>query len=93
MKAIGCNAPGPIDAPNALVDVELPTPQPDAHDLLVEVAAVSVNPVDTKVRSRFDPITGDEWAFLVTTLLVPCAQLAQQSPDSRSATASITLAH
>ncbi|MBC3765587.1 zinc-binding alcohol dehydrogenase family protein [Neptunicella marina] len=34
----------------ALNDIELPVPQASAHDLLVEVSAVSVNPVDTKIR-------------------------------------------
>jgi NADPH:quinone reductase len=34
----------------ALVDVELPKPTPEGHDLLVKVEAVSVNPVDTKQR-------------------------------------------
>ena len=41
----------PIDDPASLVDVELETPSPDAHDLLVRVEAVSVNPVDAKVRA------------------------------------------
>jgi NADPH2:quinone reductase len=35
---------------SSLVDVELPVPSPAGHDLLVRVEAVSVNPVDTKVR-------------------------------------------
>jgi len=34
----------------SLVDIELPTPSPTGRDLLVKVAAVSVNPVDTKQR-------------------------------------------
>ncbi|WES66795.1 zinc-binding alcohol dehydrogenase family protein [Superficieibacter sp. HKU1] len=37
-----------------LQDVELPTPVAHGHDLLVEVKAISVNPVDTKVRAGFD---------------------------------------
>jgi len=40
----------PIDDPQALHEIELPMPAPGAHDLLVEVRAVSVNPVDTKIR-------------------------------------------
>ena len=40
----------PIDDPQALHEVELPMPLPGPHDLLVEVRAVSVNPVDTKIR-------------------------------------------
>ena len=52
MRAIGYRSPGPIDTPDSLVDIELPRPAPGPRDLLVEVRAVSVNPVDTKVRRR-----------------------------------------
>ncbi|MFC5441044.1 zinc-binding alcohol dehydrogenase family protein [Rhodanobacter ginsenosidimutans] len=51
MKAVALTRYLPIDDPASLVDVELPMPEPGAHDLLVRVEAVSVNPVDTKVRS------------------------------------------
>jgi NADPH2:quinone reductase len=51
MRAIGYDAPGPITAPNSLRDVELPRPVAAGRDLLVEVRAVSVNPVDCKVRA------------------------------------------
>jgi len=51
MKAVALIRYLPIDDPQSLLDVELPTPVPGAHDLLVRVEAVSVNPVDTKVRS------------------------------------------
>lgn len=50
MKAVGISIPGPVDSPEALVDLELAEPVPGPHDLLVRVKAVSVNPVDTKVR-------------------------------------------
>lgn len=50
MRAIGYQTPGPITAEAALVDIELPKPELRARDLLVEVRAVSVNPVDTKIR-------------------------------------------
>jgi zinc-binding alcohol dehydrogenase family protein len=40
----------PIDDPRSLQEVELPMPLAGPHDLLVEVRAVSVNPVDTKIR-------------------------------------------
>lgn len=58
MKAVAYHAPGPIDAPDALVDVELPDPEPAGRDLLVEVRAVSVNPIDTKVRAGTGPQAG-----------------------------------
>jgi NADPH2:quinone reductase len=50
MKAIVLNQPLPINDPLSLVDAELPVPAPRERDLLVRVRAVSVNPVDTKVR-------------------------------------------
>jgi zinc-binding alcohol dehydrogenase family protein len=50
MKAIAFTRPLPIDAPDSLVELDLPRPQPGPRDLLVNVQAVSVNPVDTKVR-------------------------------------------
>ena len=52
MKAVAFFRPLPIDHPEALVDVTLEKPVPAGRDLLVKVAAVSVNPVDTKVRRR-----------------------------------------
>lgn len=55
MKAVGYFNPLPIDHPEALVDLDLPAPTPGPRDLLVEVAAVSVNPVDTKVRRNRQP--------------------------------------
>ena len=58
MKAIGYRQPHPIDHPEALLDTELPTPRPEPRDLLVRVQAVSVNPVDTKVRRGSSPAPG-----------------------------------
>jgi NADPH:quinone reductase len=52
MKAVAFYRPLPIDDPGALVDVTLEKPSPTGRDLLVKVAGVSVNPVDTKVRRR-----------------------------------------
>ncbi|WP_246199740.1 zinc-binding alcohol dehydrogenase family protein [Arthrobacter zhaoguopingii] len=51
MKAVGFDAGLPISSPNSLRDLELPVPEATGFDLLVEVRAVSVNPVDTKVRA------------------------------------------
>lgn len=50
MKAVGCPRPLSITDPDSLQDFELPKPDPRARDLLVRVEAVSVNPVDTKIR-------------------------------------------
>lgn len=63
MRAVGYQSPQPIDADNALVDIELPRPVVAGRDLLVEVRAVSVNPVDTKVRRNASPAPGD-WKVL-----------------------------
>jgi NADPH:quinone reductase len=52
MKAVAFFRPLPIDNPEALVDVTVEKPVAAGRDLLVKVAAVSVNPVDTKVRRR-----------------------------------------
>ncbi len=51
MRAVGFNTPQPINVLTSLVDLELPEPVANGHDLLVEIRAVSVNPVDTKVRN------------------------------------------
>ncbi|HEY0258045.1 MAG TPA: zinc-binding alcohol dehydrogenase family protein [Candidatus Methylacidiphilales bacterium] len=56
MKAIALTRYLPIADPESLVDVELPLPQPGARDLLVRIEAISVNPVDTKVRSPKDKV-------------------------------------
>jgi len=58
MIAIGYRQPGPIERDDALIDITLPAPTPTGRDLLVEVKAVSVNPVDTKVRKRAAPAEG-----------------------------------
>lgn len=51
MKAIAYTQHGlPIADPASLVDITLPVPTPGPRDLRVQVSAVSVNPVDTKVR-------------------------------------------
>ena len=50
MKAIGYQKNLPITEVNALQDIELPKPKAIDQDILVNVKAVSVNPVDTKIR-------------------------------------------
>jgi NADPH2:quinone reductase len=54
MKAIGLYRYLPIDDPESLIDLEVPTPTPTGRDLLVRVKAISVNPVDVKVRAPKD---------------------------------------
>ncbi|UXS00608.1 zinc-binding alcohol dehydrogenase family protein [Agrobacterium tumefaciens] len=59
MRAIGYQKAQPITAQDALVDIDLPVPEAKGHDILVEVKAVSVNPVDTKVRHGQTPENGE----------------------------------
>jgi len=63
MKAVAHRTPGPIDREDALLDITLERPDPVGRDVLVRVAAVSVNPVDTKVRQNRPPQGGD-WQVL-----------------------------
>ncbi|MGA6105069.1 zinc-binding alcohol dehydrogenase family protein [Pseudomonas solani] len=58
MKAVAYYQSLPIDHADALQDVELPAPTPGTRDLLVEVRAISVNPVDTKIRRNVQPENG-----------------------------------
>ncbi len=51
MKAIGFKEHLPIEEENSLIEFKLPKPIAKGHDLLVEVSAVSVNPVDIGVRT------------------------------------------
>ncbi len=59
MKAVGYAKSLEVTDPNVLEDIELPQPSPGNRDLLVKVNAVSVNPVDTKVRKRTEPPGGE----------------------------------
>lgn len=59
MKAVGYRDPGPIDRGDALLDLDIARPVPAGRDLLIRVRAVSVNPVDTKVRRSRAPQGGD----------------------------------
>ncbi len=59
MKAVGYQTAGSIDRPDALLDIELPRPVPTGRNLLVEVQAIAVNPVDTKVRRSATPPPGE----------------------------------
>ena len=58
MKAVGYRQSLPIAQAESLIDVELSDPTPSGRDLLVQIKAVSVNPVDTKVRMRQAPQAG-----------------------------------
>lgn len=55
MKAVGYSRSLPVTDPDLFAVVELPLPEPGPRDLRVAVRAVSVNPVDTKIRMRVNP--------------------------------------
>lgn len=64
MKAVGYQKPQPIANAESLLDISLPEPVATGHDLLVEVKAISVNPVDTKVRNSGAPVEGQPYKVL-----------------------------
>jgi zinc-binding alcohol dehydrogenase family protein len=59
MKAVGYKKSLPVDAADALIDFETAKPQPAGRDIRVAVKAISVNPVDYKVRKRAAPPEGE----------------------------------
>ena len=59
MKAVGITQNLAITEPDALVDIELPKPVAQGHDLLVKINAIAVNPVDCKIRQRRLPPAGE----------------------------------
>lgn len=52
MKAIGYTHSHAIDNPQSLIDFTIEKPMATGHDCLIKVHAISVNPVDCKVRMR-----------------------------------------
>lgn len=59
MKAIGYLKSLDIVQPDSLMDIVQPTPVPAGRDLLVKIEAISVNPVDTKIRMKAEPEGGN----------------------------------
>ncbi|MGI2129208.1 zinc-binding alcohol dehydrogenase family protein [Shewanella oncorhynchi] len=59
MKAIGYQTASAITAPNALENITLAEPTATGFDLLVEIKAISVNPVDTKIRASSSAPAGE----------------------------------
>ncbi len=64
MKAVGYKVPLTIEDPEALLDIDIPKPVARDRDLLVQVNAISVNPVDTKQRKSAKPDAGQEYKVL-----------------------------
>lgn len=63
MKAIAYNESLPIENVSSLQDIDLSTPKASGKDLLIEVKAISVNPVDFKIRQWQKPEKG-QWKVL-----------------------------
>ena len=63
IKAIGYQENLPIDNEQALLDITLNKPTASGHDILVEVKAISVNPVDYKIREA-RPAPEGEYAVI-----------------------------
>ena len=59
MKAVAYMKAGSIDQDDSLIDIELSAPEVSGRDLLVNVKAISVNPVDTKIRAAVNPDAGE----------------------------------
>ncbi|MEI9896154.1 MAG: zinc-binding alcohol dehydrogenase family protein [Chthoniobacter sp.] len=59
MKAVGLYRYLPVTDERSLEDLQIPLPEATGHDLLVKVEAISVNPVDTKVRAPQDQVEKD----------------------------------
>jgi len=55
MKTVSFHKPLPISDPESFLDLSAETPKPEPRDLLVKVRAISVNPVDAKIRSGGGP--------------------------------------
>jgi len=61
MKPVGLYKHLPIEDPQSLVDLNIQQPKHSTgHDLLVSIKAISVNPLDTKVRRGTIPPTENE---------------------------------
>jgi zinc-binding alcohol dehydrogenase family protein len=59
MKAICYYSPLPITDDESLVDIDVPEPTPRPRDLRVAVKAITVNPVDVKLRAESTPPNGE----------------------------------
>lgn len=57
MKAVACTQSK--EGTNELVDIELDKPKATEHDLLVEIKAIAVNPIDYKTRQRSELKEGE----------------------------------
>lgn len=59
MKAVGYHKSLPVTEPDSLIDITAAKPKPAGRDLCAAVKAVSVNPIDTKMRMRAQAKPGE----------------------------------
>lgn len=59
MKAVGYKQSLPIENSESLIDIEMPQPSATGRDLLIQIKAIGVNPVDFKVRQNMSPEHGE----------------------------------
>ncbi|OON41701.1 NADPH:quinone reductase [Izhakiella australiensis] len=59
MKTYGFYQALPLDHADSLVEIDMPDQQPGEHDLLIDVKAIAINPVDVKVRANSQPAAGE----------------------------------
>jgi zinc-binding alcohol dehydrogenase family protein len=59
MRAVAYRKSLPVTDSQSLIDVEIAAPEPGPRDLLVQVKAIAVNPVDDKIRTNQDPAGGE----------------------------------
>lgn len=52
MKAIGFRSSLPINESDSFIAFDIPVPSPQGRDLLIKIQAISVNPVDYKIRQN-----------------------------------------
>ena len=52
MNAVGFKTSLPITDPDSFLDVDIEKLVPTGHELLVKIQAISVNPVDYKIRQN-----------------------------------------
>lgn len=76
MKAIALKKYLPVSDPDCLFMTEQESPKASGHDVLVEVRAVSVNPVDTKLRAPKQEVEEDAkvLGFDACGVIVECGE-------------------
>lgn len=83
MKAVAYQNAGKLDRADSLADVTLDKPVAAGRDLLVQVEAISVNPVDYKIRSGVSPEPG-QWKVLGWDAVGTVIATGQQARDFKA---------